>query len=201
MTKSGCVEILMNLYARMGPRKCLTPAERDEFFKAAENAEGEIRRFCATLAYTGCRISEALALTPDRADLKDGTLIFESLKKRKRGVFRPIPVPPGFLDTLNMVHDIRTAPRRRDRGKGVHLWSWCRATAWTRVGEVVDAAGINGPHATPRGLRHGFGIKAVTSNVPLNMVKTWLGHAQLSTPAIHADAMGPEAKQIERMRQ
>jgi hypothetical protein len=28
-------------------------------------------------AYTGCHISEALAFTADRVDLKDGTLIFE----------------------------------------------------------------------------------------------------------------------------
>lgn len=90
----------MNLYDRKGHRKYLTPAERDEFLKAAENAEREIRTFCATLAYTGCRISEALALTADRVDLKDGTLIFESLTKRKRGVYRPVPVPPAFLDTL-----------------------------------------------------------------------------------------------------
>ena len=52
-----------------------------------------MRTFCHTLAYTGCRISEALALTTDRIDFKDGTVIFESLKKRRTGVFRPVPIP------------------------------------------------------------------------------------------------------------
>ena len=32
---------------------------------------------------------------------------------------------------------------------------------------VMKAAKIGGPHATPKGLRHGFGIKAVTCGVPL----------------------------------
>ena len=64
----------------------------------------------------------------------------------------------------------------------------------------MKTAGIAGPHACPKGLRHGFGIKAVTSEVPLNMTQKWLGHARISTTAIYANATGPEEKQIaERM--
>jgi integrase len=47
---------------------------------------------------------------------------------------------------------------------------------------------VKGPHPTPKGLRHGFGIEAVTSGVPLNMVQKWLGHAQLAMTAMYADA-------------
>lgn len=168
--------------------------------KAADDAERDVRTFCHTLVYTGCRISEALGLTADRVDLKDGTLIFESLKKRKRGVYRPVPVPSAFLDTLNMVHDIKAAQKRRDRGKGVFLWTCARNTAWRHVADVMKAAKVKGPHATPKGLRHGFGIKAVTSGVPLNTLQQLLGHAQLATTAIYADAMGTEKRQlVERM--
>ena len=50
------------------------------------------------------------------------------------------------------------------------------------------------------GLRHGFGIKAVTCGVPLNTLQQLFGHAQLSTTSIYADAMGPEKRQlVERM--
>src|SRR4051794_1643269 len=98
------------LYDRNGQRKYLTPAERDAFLKVADEADvREVRTFCDMLAYTGCRISEALALTADRIDLKDGTIVVESAKKRQSGVYRPNPVPPAFLDMLNMVHNVRAA--------------------------------------------------------------------------------------------
>lgn len=191
---------MQQLYDQNGQRKYLTPSEREVFLKAAEDAGREIRTFCGTLAYTGCRISEALALTADRVDLEDGAIIFETLKKRRTGVYRAVPAPPTFLDTLNMVHDLKSAQRRKDRGKGVHLWDWSRVTAWRRVCEVMEDAGIAGVHASPKGLRHGYGIKAVTSGVPLNALQKWLGHAQLTTTSIYADATGPEAKQLaERM--
>jgi integrase/recombinase XerD len=184
------------LYDQRGQRKYLTPAEREAFLRAADDSDRQVRTLCYVLAHTGCRISEALALTADRVDLKGGSLIFESLKKRRTGVFRPVPIPPDLLDALNLVHDLRTAQRRRDRGRGVRLWPFARNTAWRHVGAVMKAAKIAGLHATPKGLRHGFGIKAVTVGVPLNMVQRWLGHAQLSTTAIYADAQGAEAAQL-----
>ena len=69
-------------------------------------------------------------------------------------------------------------------------------TGWRRIREVMAQAGIRGPHASPKGLRHGFGVAAVTSGVPLNLVQKWLGHAQLSTTAIYADAVGDGGKRF-----
>ena len=60
-----------------------------------------------TLAYAGCRLSEALALTVDRVDLAAGVLVIESLKKRRTGIYRAVPVPPALLDALDLVHGIR----------------------------------------------------------------------------------------------
>ena len=57
--------------------------------------------------------------------------------------------------------------------------------------EVITAAGIlDGPHNCPKGLRHGFGVQAVSRGIALNMVQKWLGHAQLTTTAIYANAVG-----------
>ena len=38
-------------------------------------------------------------------------MVFESLKKRRCGIFRAVSVPPELLDTLAMVHGIREARR------------------------------------------------------------------------------------------
>jgi hypothetical protein len=69
-------------------------------------------------------------------------------------------------------------------------------TAYTRVIEVMAAAGIAGPQASPKGLRHGFGVACIEKGIPLNLVQRWLGHAQLATTAIYADAMGEEERGI-----
>ena len=60
----------------------------------------------------------------------------------------------------------------------------------------MKASGISGPHVTPKGLRHGFGVNATVNSVPLNKVQKWLGHADLKTTAIYADATGAEEDQI-----
>lgn len=183
----------MQIYDLAGRRKYLTPEERRGFLSAAGNAPAEIRTFCETLAHTGCRISEALALTGARVDLCSRVVVFESLKKRRQGVFRAVPVPSTFLETLDYVHDLQSVG-------GERLWNWSRTTGWRRVKEIMLAAEVSGLCASPKGLRHGFGIKAVTSEVPLNMAQKWLGHAALSTTACYVDAVGPEEQKIaERM--
>ena len=147
-------------------------------------------------AYAGCRLSEALALSVDRVDLASGVLVFESLKKRRDGIYRSVPVPPALLETLNMVHGIRELQVQRGKGRGVRLWPWSRMTGWRAVHMVMRSAGLDGVHASPKGLRHGFGVAAVSAGIPLNMVQKWLGHAQLSTTAMYADAVGTEEKDI-----
>jgi integrase/recombinase XerD len=58
----------------------------------------------------------------------------------------------------------------------------------------MAAAAISGTHATPKGLRHGFGVSAFQSNVPPHLVQRWLGHASLRTTAIYGDVIGPEER-------
>ena len=123
----------MGLYTADGARKYLTAGEREAFLRAAERADREARTLCMTLAYGGCRLSEALALTTDSVDLAGGLLLFESLKKRRRGIHRAVPVPPGLLDALDLVHGIRKLQSRRGKGRGVRLWPWSRMTGWRIV--------------------------------------------------------------------
>ena len=184
----------MELFDPQGRRLYLTAGERAAFLAAAKDAPREIRTFCLVLAYTGCRISEALALKPHSFDLSGKAIVFETLKKRRSGVYRAVPVPGEVLDTLDIAHGLQEALKGRRRAKGDPLlWAWSRSTAFRRVKAVMDAAGIaDGPHKTPKGLRHGYGVHAIGAGVPLNLLSKWMGHASLEVTAIYANALGAE---------
>lgn len=118
----------MQLHTATGARKYLTAEERGAFLRAAEQADRPVRTLCMTLAFSGCRLSEALALTADRIDLAAGVLVFESLKKRRPGIYRSVPVPPVLLAALDLVHGIGELQAGRGRGRGIRLWPWSRMT-------------------------------------------------------------------------
>lgn len=186
---------LPGLHDRQGQRLYLTAAERAAFLQAAQQFPRELRTFCTLLHDTGCRVSEALAVTPERVDFSGKAVTFETLKKRTRGVFRAVPVPDATLDLLDMVHAIRE--KKRKRQKTNRLWPWSRATAWRKVVEVMKAAKItDGPQKCPKGLRHGFGVHAISRNIPLNMLSKWMGHSSLEITAIYANALGEEQRNI-----
>jgi integrase/recombinase XerD len=184
----------MQLHDPRGKRLYLTAEERAAFLATAAKAARPVRTLCGVLHTTGCRVSEALALTSERVDLAGEALVFETLKKRRRGVSRAVPVPPGLLD---LVHGAREAQRRGRGQAGRRPWPWSRMTAWRQVTAVMAAAGIPaGPHRTPKGLRHGFGVHAISSGVPLNMLSKWMGHASLEVTAVYANALGAEERGI-----
>ena len=56
--------------------------------------------------------------------------------------------------------------------------------------------GTKRPQATPKGSRHGFKVAAVQAGVPLNLVRRGIGHAQLTTTEINANATGPSERDI-----
>ena len=174
-----------HLYTPRGQRKYLSPDERRRFLAAADAAAPELRAFCHLLAWSGCRLSEGLDMTAGDVDAVAGSVAIRSLKKRDRPTVREVPVPDGLLAVLAVL------PAGRNR-----CWPWARTTAWRHVKDVMAAAGITGLHASPKGLRHGFGVHAVRSGVPLNLLQRWLGHADIATTAIYADAMGAEEREI-----
>jgi len=179
-----------SLYDRQGHRKYLTEAERGAFAKAAARHGPEVRSFCMVLKETGCRISEALELTTDHIDPDAGVIVFRSLKKRNATVHRAVPISPALFALLEDVHGL-TARKTAER-----LWPWHRMTAHRRVKDVMADAGVVGPHATAKGLRHGFAVAALERGVPLNMLQKWLGHARLTTTAIYGDAVGAEERKM-----
>jgi site-specific recombinase XerD len=71
-----------------------------------------------------------------------------------------------------------------------------RATAWRTVKLTMSRAGISGPMSSPKGLRHGFGIRAASRGVPPNLIQRFMGHASFTTTAIYLDAVGAEERQF-----
>jgi len=192
----------MRLTDHAGHRLYLNAEERAAFLAAARRQPARDRTLCEALHWTGCRPSEVVEITPARVDLASGTIAIRSLKKRKdshgraRVIFRAVPVPPEFLDTLNTAHGIREAQASRKKA-AVPIWDLGRVRVWQIVKRIMIEAGIaDAPHRSPKGLRHGFGINATVNGVPLHMVQKWMGHAQLSTTAIYADAVGKEERGI-----
>lgn len=195
---------MTGLYDTQGKRLYLTAEERKAFITAADRAERRIKTFCNVLAYSGCRVSEALELTPRRIELGEQCLRFRSLKKRRdkegqpRIIYRTVPVPSALIEQLDLVYGIREIHSKGDDKRlDAPIWPRTRAWGWLIVKEVMDAAGISeGPHKTTKGLRHAFGITAMQAGIQLNMLQKWMGHADLKTMAVYANAMGNEEREV-----
>ncbi len=182
-----------DLFTSDGERKYLTTEELDRFLAAANAQErSEVRSFCLVLAHTGCRISEALALTPRSVDLREQTITFQTLKQREHTRYRSVPVPASTIDTLELVHGIRKA--KRGRKSNVELWGWGRTQGFKHIKAVMEEADIAGAHASPKGLRHGFGVRAIQKTRNPRLVQKWLGHRSLETTTIYMDIIGQEER-------
>lgn len=129
------------------------------------------RLFCHVLHWNGVRLSEALELTGDNIDCDKQTIIFKTLKKRKRTVngelkapvYRQVPVSSELISSLDYRYDLRNLKKAKDPSLAFPLWShksqpkkpMPRSTGWRIVKSALKHAAIEGPQATAKGLRHG----------------------------------------------
>ena len=183
-----------SLFDKSGIRKYLTARERFAFARAAFREGGEVATFCLTLAFTGARVSELLALTRERVDIANASVVLNTLKRRKDGVYRVMPLPPKLLVMLRRVHDLDSENIDSKR----RVWCWGRTTAWKRVKTVMRNARIPERLAMPKSARHAFGVDAVQNCVALNVVQRWMGHARIETTAIYTDVIGQEERALAR---
>ena len=164
-------------------RKYLTGEERARLLAAARaHPRPTVQTFALTLAHTGCRISEALALRALDVDLAAAEVRFRTLKRRREH-WRSVPVPDDLVRELELVHGLRRA-QRHPRSAAAPLWPFTRPTASRHVAALMRAADVKGPQACAKGLRHAYGVAAVAAGVPLPTVAAVLGHAHLTTTAL-----------------
>ena len=139
-------------------------------------------------------MSEALALRACDVDLDAAEIRIATLKRRREH-WRAVPVPEDLVHDLELVHRLRRA-QASARGGTAPLWAVTRQAAHRQVAGLMGSAGIEGPQACPRGLRHSYGVAAVQAGVPLTTIAAVLGHADVSTTAIYCTAIGAEAREL-----
>lgn len=181
----------MRLYDRQSQRLYINAAERERFLTVAQTRDPQIRAFCLTLFYTGCRLSEARELTFASFQPNARLVSFRSLKKREKHHIREVPIPKQLIDALEPLPRELGQPIWTAHGKPIS-----RVTAYRWVKEFMVEAGITGPQATAKGLRHDYGIHAVRSGLQLHMQQKWMDHANMVTTAIYANAIGSEELDI-----
>lgn len=166
-----------------GRRRYVSADERRRFLAVADGLPAEVRALCFVLAYSGCRVTEALNLGRHQLDLEGGAIVLRTLKRRKL-IFRTVPMPSTIM---TMIVALPPTPDGR-------LWKMHRATAWRHVKDTLAKSGVTGPMACCRGLRHGFGIHAAQNSIPQSLIQRWMGHASPETTAIYLDAVGVEER-------
>jgi integrase/recombinase XerD len=186
---------VVSLYDSRGSRKYLTSQERKAFATVALRTALPIQTFCLTLLYTGARVSELLALTPERIDRSNNSIILETLKRRRSGVFRAIPVPSELVTRVMRIADIQKCALD-EKQEQARIWNWGRTTAWKHVKSVMEVAGIHASLATPKACRHAFGVNAIQAGIALNVLQRWMGHARIETTSIYADVLGKEERAL-----
>ena len=139
-------------------RKYLTADERSRFLAAVRaHPKPPVQTLARTLALTGCRVSEALSVRACDVDLDAAEIRIATLKRRQEH-WRAVPVPEELVHTLDLVHRLRRA-QTSPRGRTALLWDVTRQAAHRQVAELMRRAGIEGPQACPRGLRHSYGVR------------------------------------------
>ena len=107
-------------------RKYLTGDERDRFVAAARaDPRPAVQTFAATLAHTGARISEVLAIRAGDVDVESSEVRIATLKRRREH-WRSVPVPEDLMGSVAEKGEVtpqaksQCSVERRDR-TGAHV--------------------------------------------------------------------------------
>jgi site-specific recombinase XerD len=184
----------VSLYTPVGARKYVNLSERSLLTERLRHLPVKRRLLAFAIMWTGARVSEVLAITPSSFQIDAGLVAIQTLKRRQPLV-REIPIPSPFMAELDAVFDLRRAQRDPEAACRP-LWDFHRVTVWRMIKQAMEQAGISGVRATPRGLRHAFGVGTLAAGVPLTLVQRLLGHASVATTAIYTEVVGPEQRAL-----
>lgn len=156
-----------------GQAKVLTSAELKKLFADGFTSKRDLTLFAICL-FTGCRISEALALTTN--DIKNGTITFRKSTTKGKLKTRQVNITPAlatFLDDYQPPSEGALFPGMHGRG---HL---TRFMADRILKEACRRIGVEGVST------HSFRRTALTqmhnAGIPLRHIQEISGHNDLGT--------------------
>ncbi len=166
-------------------KEAFTEKQVEVLEKAAKN-DFMAARLIVILIYTGWRISELLALTPDDYDPVSNTLM--GGMKTESGKNRTVPIAPDiqpYIDELIARAGCRLVCREQPHGRGKNRWVELvpMSAAYFReklFKPTLDALGIHqsdGSDFTPHATRHTFATRARKSGADPLVTKKILGHS------------------------
>ncbi|MCB0516818.1 MAG: site-specific integrase [Bacteroidetes bacterium] len=186
-----------SLTTKEGKRKYMTLEERQHFFHSVDKAlKREQRPFALMLYWSGCRISEALAVQVQHIDYSEGGVRFNTLKRRRSDIYRFVPLPPSFLIKLDDVYNIKALQKQGGKVLEQRIWDFTRRCGANYIKRVMDTAGIEGVQATAKGLRHSFVIAHQQNRTPAHMIQKWAGWSTPAMLQVYGAAMGEEEKEL-----
>ena len=146
--------------------KYLSPDEVQHGLRGIK--EPQEKMLCLFLWTTGCRISEALAVSRQDLDLVNRLCTIRWLKSRKYHE-RVIPLHQSIVDVLAMYSGTMNGPDK--------LFPFTRQRAWQIVNKHFKAH----PHT----LRHSFAVNYLRQGGRLTDLQQLLGHKTLNNTAIY----------------
>lgn len=167
------------LFDEQGRRFFFNEEERKSFIQAAAVAPETTLTFCSLLHYTGCNFTEALNFTTPQVDCSGRVILFRGLIPRHHHLTRSVPVPDAFIALLEEAHDIRRAQSSLQADQRV--WPQSKKTMHEKLSRIIAEAGISGgPHAVPKGIRHGFLVQAIRQRIDLTRITQWMGFSHIN---------------------
>jgi len=179
-----------------GERKYLDREERQAFKNAIQYMKPKAKLYCSMLYYTGCRLSEALEVTPNALHYDRGLVRFRTLKQKahKPSVYRMVELPQEYLAALES--EYKAATNKGKRAGKQRLWDFTSRMAAKYVAQAMERAGIEGKRATARGLRHSMGVMLALDKVPVNVIADILGHKDIKNTLIYMQILGEDRREL-----
>lgn len=156
---------------------------------------------CLTLAYTGARVSEIIALKKkDIVELPNSdtgnTEYYLKLRtlKRKEKHYRYLPIHDKLQTEL---FSYLVLKKIKSNNK---IFDISRRSAYTWVKKACYLAGIDDDRAHPHTFRHSFGVAVMLKKeIKIRVLQKWLGHASVENTLIYQDIVASDTKDFMKI--